>query len=132
MNLLTYKGYTGKVEVNVKTGTLFGEVLNLRDVITFEADTVADLEREFHASVDEYLAWCARDGVEPEKPYSGQFRLRTTPQRHRMIALAAAIEGKSINSWVDETLAEAASRELAEMGINGAQRSAAMTGATQP
>ncbi len=56
MNILKYKGYTGKVEVDVKTGTLFGEVLNLRDVITFEADTVADIEREFHASVDEYLA----------------------------------------------------------------------------
>jgi predicted HicB family RNase H-like nuclease len=56
MNLLTYKGYTGKVEVDVRTGTLFGEVLNPRDVITFEADNVADIEREFHTSVDEYLA----------------------------------------------------------------------------
>jgi predicted HicB family RNase H-like nuclease len=120
MNLLSYKGYTGKVEVDVKTGTLFGEVLNLRDVITFEADSVADIEKELHASIDEYLAWCARDGVEPEKPYSGQFRLRTTPQRHRMIALAAACEGKSINAWVDETLAEAAARELAESGVNSA------------
>jgi predicted HicB family RNase H-like nuclease len=114
MNLLTYKGYTGKVEVDVRTGTLFGEVLNLRDVITFEADTIADIEREFHASVDEYLAWCARDGVDPEKPYSGHFRFRTTPERHRMIALAAAREGKSINAWVDETLADAATREFAE------------------
>lgn len=63
MNLLTYEGYTGKVAVNVKTGTLFGEVLNLRDVITFEANNVADIEREFHISIDEYLAWWARDGV---------------------------------------------------------------------
>lgn len=121
MNLLTYKGYTGRVEVDVRSGTLFGEVLNLRDVITFEADTIADIEREFRASVDEYLAWCARDGVEPEKPYSGQFRFRTTPERHRMIALAAAHEGKSINAWIDERLVEAASRELAEIGSNGAQ-----------
>lgn len=98
MNLLTYKDYTGRVQVDVRSGTLFGEVLNLRGVITFEADAVADIEREFHASVDEYLAWCARDGVEPEKPYSGQFRFRTTPERHRMIALAAACEGKSINA----------------------------------
>ncbi len=115
MNLLTYKGYTGQVEVNVRSGTLFGEVIDLRDVITFEADTVKEIEQEFHASVDEYLAWCVRDGVEPQKPYSGQFRFRTTPERHRRIALAAAREGKSINAWVDETLAAAAARELADL-----------------
>lgn len=56
MNLLIYPGYTGRVEVDVRSGTLFDEVLSVRDVITFEAGTVADIEREFHASVDEVRA----------------------------------------------------------------------------
>lgn len=114
MNLLIYKGYTAELTLDSEANLISGRVLGLRDVIYFEAETPAEASQAFHDSVDDYLAWCAEDGREPEKPYSGQFRFRTTPERHRMIARAAAREGKSINAWADETLAAAARRELAE------------------
>lgn len=37
-------------------------MFSLRDVITFEGESVEDVEQQFHDSVDDYLAWAAEDG----------------------------------------------------------------------
>ena len=62
MNLLRYKGYTGQVEVDAEAGVLFGRVLDIRDVVTFEGETVAEVVGAFHDSVNDYLAFCAEQG----------------------------------------------------------------------
>lgn len=115
MNRLEYKGYTGAMEVDTDAKVIFGRVTNIRTVITFEGETIAETEQGFRDSIDDYLAWCAEDGMEAEKPYSGQFRFRTTPEHHRLIALAAAREGKSINTWLDEVATRAAQQEAVEI-----------------
>ncbi len=107
MNQLTYKGYTAEVEYDANEGILYGRVLDLRDVITFQSESATDIVREFRTSVDEYLAFCAEQGIEPAKPYSGRLPFRTTPENHRKIALAAARAGKSINAWMEEKLMQA-------------------------
>lgn len=112
MNTLTYKGYTGTVDIDTKAGILFGRVLDLDAVLTFEAETVPETEQAFHDTIDDYLDWCAERGKNPDRPYSGQFRFRTSPDHHRMIALAAARMGKSINAWLDEIATREAEREL--------------------
>lgn len=105
MNHLTYKGYTAEVEFDADEGILYGRVLDLRDIITFQSESTADIVQEFHTSVDEYLDFCKEQGIEPAKPYSGKLLFRTTPENHRKIALAAAQAGQSINTWMEETLA---------------------------
>jgi predicted HicB family RNase H-like nuclease len=55
MEAMAYKGYQAKVEINDETKLFHGEVINLRDVITFEADCLDDLLQAFHDSVDDYL-----------------------------------------------------------------------------
>ena len=37
--MMEYKGYIGKVEVDDEAGILHGEVINIRDVVTFEGRT---------------------------------------------------------------------------------------------
>lgn len=64
MNMFTYKGYTGAVEVE-ESGVLFGRVLDLDAVLTFEGDTVDEAERAFRDTVEDYLDWCAERGKEP-------------------------------------------------------------------
>ena len=71
---MNYKGYTAHVEVDDTDGVLHGWVEGIDDVVTFEANNLADLEREFRISVDDYLAFCAEDGVEPERPRIEQRR----------------------------------------------------------
>lgn len=104
---MEYKGYTGKVEFDDSVNLFHGRVFNLRDIITFEGATVDDLQREFRASVDDYLAMCAERGEESEKPFSGRFLLRLQPDLHRAAATAAAREDLSLNEWVSNLVGEA-------------------------
>jgi len=66
--MMKYKGYTGRYEVDPDDGVLHGHLDGIEDIITFEADNLEDLEREFRISVDDYREWCAEDGVEPNRP----------------------------------------------------------------
>ena len=105
---MKYKGYNAQVEVDETAGILFGKVLDIKDTITFQGNTVQELEQEFHNSVDDYFQECNELGEEPDKPFSGKLPFRTTPENHRKIYLAAKKANKSINAWMDEVLTEKA------------------------
>ena len=98
--MMEYKGYIGKVEIDEDAGLLHGEVINIRDVITFEGRTVQELQQAFHDSVDDYLEFCAQRGENPDKPFSGRFIVRLPVEIHRKAYVQAKLEEKSLNSWV--------------------------------
>jgi len=47
MIYLEYKGYSGTIEPELESGTLFGKLAFIRDIITYEAEALAELEKEF-------------------------------------------------------------------------------------
>lgn len=108
--MMEYQGYLGKVEFDGEAELFHGEVINTRDVITFQGQSVVELRAAFHASIDDYLAFCAERGEPPDKPFSGQFVTRISPELHRQIHQAAAKAGKSINAYVAEQLQAAVER----------------------
>ena len=97
---MRHKGYTAKVVYDDAAGVLRGEVVDLRDDIAFQATTVAQLRREFHAAVDGYLLDCATRGLEPAKPFSGRLLLRLPPDLHRRAAITAATLDVSLNDFL--------------------------------
>ena len=101
---MEYKGYTGVIEVDEASNVLHGRVVGLRDVITFQGETVAEARQAFEDSVDDYLEFCAARGEAPEKPYSGKFVVRLEPATHRKLAAQAEAQGTSINALVVEAL----------------------------
>jgi predicted HicB family RNase H-like nuclease len=100
--MMEYKGYIGKVEFDDDANIFHGEVINLRDVITFQGESVQELRQAFQDSVDDYLAFCAERQEEAEKPFSGTFTVRVQPELHRAIYLQARLTNKSLNSWVSD------------------------------
>jgi predicted HicB family RNase H-like nuclease len=106
--MLKYKNYTGVVEYDSDGKIFTGSVIGLRDVVTFQGRTPEELEDSFRQSVDFYLEMCARDGVSPQKPFSGRFNLRLDPELHRQLAERATLENVSLNEWVIHALEEAA------------------------
>jgi len=106
----TYKGYVAEVDVDVKARLLYGRVLDLKDVITFQGETVEEAIHSFHDSVDAYLVFCQELGENPEKAFSGHIPFRTNAEHHRKILIASRLVNKSINAWMDEALTEAAER----------------------
>ena len=96
--MLEYKGYIGTIEA--EDGVFLGCVAGLRDVITFEGTTFAEVERAFRDSIDDYLAFCAQRGEPADRPYSGRIPLRVSPDTHRRAAMRAQSEGLSLNQWI--------------------------------
>ncbi len=84
-----------------------GEVINLRDVVTFQSDSVEGLKREFRTSVDDYLDFCRERGETPEKPFSGKLTLRLAPELHRRLYLRSPTGEKSLSHWITEALDKA-------------------------
>lgn len=101
---MTYKGYEGIVSFDEEAGMFTGEVINTRDVITFQGSSVKQLNRAFEDSVEDYLEFCKSRGEDPEKPFSGVLSLRLPPDVHRRIATEARRHGKSLNSYIVECL----------------------------
>ncbi len=108
--MMEHKGYLGKVEFDDEAAIFHGEVINTRDVITFQGESVSELTEAFHDSIDDYLAFCKERGESPDKPFSGQFVTRISPELHRQVNVAATVSGKSLNAWVTEQLQAAVER----------------------
>ena len=105
--MMEYKGYIGKVQIDEEAGILYGEVINVRDVITFEGTTVDEVQQAFRDSVDDYLNFCAQRGELPEKPFSGKFVVRLPAELHREAYIQAKLQDQSLNRWVTEVLRRA-------------------------
>ena len=101
---MEYKGYIARVEYDDEAQLFHGQVMNLRDVITFQGRSVTELRKALRGSVDDYVAFCAARGEEPEKPLSGKVLLRLTPEIHRAAMLAAAQRRRSLNAWASEVI----------------------------
>ena len=101
---MNYKGYTGHVEYDDAAEIFHGEVLDLKDVITFQGKSVEEIEQAFRDSIDDYLVFCEKRGEKPDKPFSGRLMLRLPPSLHRKVYVSAIREGKSLNQWISERL----------------------------
>jgi predicted HicB family RNase H-like nuclease len=125
--MMKYKGYVGKVEFDDEAGIFHGEVLDTRDVITFQGRSVDELKTAFQESIDDYLAFCKERGEEPNKPFSGQFITRVPPELHRQVNLAASLSGKSLNAWVVEQLQAATALVKSLQAAGGTAKGKAKT-----
>lgn len=102
--MLTYKGYIGTVEFDDEAEIFHGEVLNTRDVITFQGSTVAEIKKAFKDSINDYLDFCKSRNETPEKPFSGKFNLRLDPELHRQVSITARQHKMSLNQWIAEAI----------------------------
>ena len=106
MNTMTYKGSIGSVNYSDKDQVFFGKIEGINGLVNFEGESVKELTTAFHEAVDDYLAYCEDEGIEPDKSYTGVLNVRLTPSIHRQIAMLALQAGISINAYIKEALEE--------------------------
>jgi predicted HicB family RNase H-like nuclease len=104
--MMKYKGYAGKAEYDDEAEIFYGEVVGLRDVVTFKGTSVKELQKSFRESIDDYLAFCKKMNKSPDVPASGRLILRIPPEVHSYAAVVAKSEGRSLNSWVADVVKE--------------------------
>ncbi|MBS3770627.1 MAG: type II toxin-antitoxin system HicB family antitoxin [Bacteroidales bacterium] len=106
MKHLEYKGYTGTIEYSKEDNLLYGKVLGIKGLISYEGKTGKELEEDFKEAIDAYLEDCKERGVEPEKPFKGSFNVRISAKLHKEAALLAMKEKMSLNNFVAESIRE--------------------------
>jgi predicted HicB family RNase H-like nuclease len=104
-NTIEYKGYIGSIEYSSEDKCFFGKLEMIDDLVTFEAVNANELEDNFHSAVNEYLQTCKELNRKPQKVYKGVFNVRIEPELHRKIHKKALEIGISLNSFVQQTLA---------------------------
>ena len=102
LNTMKYGGYTAKIEYDDEDEIFFGRLADIRDIITFHADNVAELKAGFHEAVNDYIEMCAKMGKVPQRPQSGQLALTLNPAVHMRAALAAEAAAVCLDRWVEE------------------------------
>lgn len=123
MKQLEHKGYTGTAELSVEDGVFAGKIAFIRDLVTFESSTAAGLVRAFKEAVDDYLEDCRKSGRAPDRPFKGQFNVRTSPKIHRAYAMMAAERGVSFNEAVAGALEAGVAAQTRRKPSNSARRS---------
>lgn len=100
-NTMEYKGYVGSVEFAEEKTCFFGTVLGINTPISYEGESAWKLITNFHTAVDDYLARCSKEGIQPEAAYTGTINLRIAPELHKQAALAAISKDISLNQFIE-------------------------------
>ncbi len=103
-NFLEHKNYRGTVEFSAEDEVFFGKINGIRDVVTFEADTVTKLKKAFKEAVEDYIETCKKSGKDVDKEFKGSFNVRVKPTIHRMAAIKSASLKISLNQLVERAL----------------------------
>jgi predicted HicB family RNase H-like nuclease len=106
MNIMECDGYKARIEYDPELDQFRGEILAINGAADFYGKNTRELRSEFRKSLSVFLEVCEENGVEPRRAYSGKFNLRVSEELHERIAVRAAAEGVSLNSWVVGVLGE--------------------------
>lgn len=74
-----------------------------------------ELKKALADSVEDYLEMCAAEGAEPNKPFSGEFRVRWDPELHRDAVIAAARARKSLNTFIKDVIKDVIAEHVAAL-----------------
>ena len=106
-NTIEYKGYVGNVEFSQEDEVFFGRVIGIRSLISYEGTDAKSLMDDFKTAIDDYLALCEAEGIEPEKSFKGSFNVRIDPDLHRDAAIIALASQMTLNSFVEGAIRKA-------------------------
>jgi len=104
MKYLEYKGYSGSIEYSAEDNLLYGQVLGIQGLISYEGITGKKLEADFKEAINSYLADCKAAGITPEKPFKGSFNVRIPSKLHQKAALLAMEAKISLNNFIAESI----------------------------
>ena len=106
MNTMMYRGYAARIDYSEDDSCFVGHIAEIKDVVGFHGESVAELRDAFEEAVNDYLQTCAKLNRSPQKPFSENRVSGVLPQVDAGIARAVEVSGKSINEWAPDTLPE--------------------------
>jgi predicted HicB family RNase H-like nuclease len=101
---MEYKGYYGTVEFSHTDNILFGKVIGINSLISYDGECINSLKICFQNSIDDYLIMCEAENIIPDKEYRGKFNVRISPALHKSLVVYSASHGQTLNATVEEAI----------------------------
>ncbi|MCP0914979.1 MULTISPECIES: type II toxin-antitoxin system HicB family antitoxin [Legionella] len=99
-DMLKYKGYLGSIHFAEDDLIFYGKVEFIKALISYEGESAADIKKAFEEAIDDYLAMCEQENINPEKPFKGTFNVRVGESLHERATFAAVGRGIKLNEFV--------------------------------
>ena len=96
MNVMSYKGYSARIEFDAEDEILVGHLIGISDIVGFHAEDAAGIRKAFEEAVDSYVDLA---GESAQRPYSGKLMFRVDPDVHARAVARAKAAGMSLNQW---------------------------------
>ena len=103
---LQYKNYTCQVIYYNVRDQLTGRVLGMSQIPNVSARSLDEKNEEFHKAVDDYIAACEKNGKQPERAFTGNYSVRTSPAVHEALALYAAQQEVKFSQVTQQAMSE--------------------------
>jgi predicted HicB family RNase H-like nuclease len=101
---MQHKGYYGTVEYTPEDGILFGRVLGVNGIVSYEGADIKTLQQDFETAVDDYLDWCLEAGEQPGPALNGDIHAKIPPETHALLAAYALRQNESIEEVMKEAI----------------------------
>lgn len=99
-DLIEYRGFYGVVHFSSEDGCLYGKIVGVNDLVTFEGQSVSEIEQAFKDAVVDYISLCKEVGKKPLRSVKGSFNVRLDPETHLKALIKAEVEGYSLNKLI--------------------------------
>lgn len=103
---ITYKNYIGSVQFSQEDNVFYGKIKGVNELVTFEGESVSELNSAFREAVEDYEELCEIAGKSPDKSYKGSFNVRITPDLHKELSRRSSELGLSLNQLVEIAIEE--------------------------
>jgi len=74
--MLEYKGYFGSVEYSAEDNILYGKILGIKGLVSYEGDSIYSLRADFEIAVDDYIETFEKTTGKPEFSVVSPFYLQ--------------------------------------------------------
>ncbi len=99
-----YKGYVGSICYSQADDVLYGKVLGIRSLISYEGDTIKSLKKDFEEAVEDYFALCEELNMTPETAHFSSQQLQLSPVLQEEVEAYSKSKGTSFQNVVEQAV----------------------------
>ncbi len=103
-DVLQYNGFIGSVHFSAEDAVFHGKIEGISDLVTFEGESVAELQQAFKEAIEDYIDICEQKGKPVHKSYKGNLNLKIPSELHRKAMQKSLKLGISLNQFVKKAI----------------------------
>jgi predicted HicB family RNase H-like nuclease len=103
--LLDHRGFQGTIMYSAEDKVLHGRIVGVRGLISYEGESVTDLESDFRLAVDDYISDMQKEGLAP-LPIAEVVPVSFSPALHERAVRFAEEHDQQLTDVVEEAVSK--------------------------